>query len=81
MSHLFTNQTTIQALEATVQYLSILSERLEKHTHDILLAHFEEHHPISTQQWGLLVELPLELYWMLQTSGLESWNRVETSAL
>ena len=34
-----------------ISLLSILS-KLEKHICDILLAHFEEHHPISTQQWG-----------------------------
>ena len=30
----------------------VKSKLLEKHIRDILLAHFEEHHPISTQQWG-----------------------------
>jgi len=35
-----------------ISLLSILSKLLEKHIRNILLAHFEEHHPISTQQWG-----------------------------
>ena len=30
---------------------SILSKPLDRHTRDILLAHFEEHHSTSTQQW------------------------------
>jgi len=41
-----------------ISLLSILSKLLEKHIRNILLAHFEEHHPISTQQWGFTCGKP-----------------------
>ena len=56
VSHPFPKQTSIQTLEATVQYhcyqfwVNFLRNII---IHNILLAPFEEHHPISTQQWGL----------------------------
>ena len=38
-----------------ISLLSILIKLLEKRIRNILLAHFEEHHPISTKQWGVVV--------------------------
>ena len=35
-----------------ISLLSILSKLLEKHICKLLTRHFEEHHPISAQQWG-----------------------------
>ena len=63
-----------------ISLLSILSKLLEKHIRDILLAHFEEHHPMSTQQWGFTCGKSTTGA-LLDATGLESWNRVKTSAL
>ena len=32
--------------------LSVLSKLLEKHIRNLLIGHFEEHYPLSAQQWG-----------------------------
>ena len=63
-----------------ISLLSILGKLLEKHIRDILLAHFEEHHPMSTQQWGFTCGKSTTGA-LLDATGLESWNRVKTSAL
>ena len=35
-----------------ISLLSVLSKLLEKHVQDLLIDHFAEYHPLSTQQWG-----------------------------
>ena len=35
-----------------ISLLSVLSKLLEKHVRNLLVDHFEEFHPLSTQQWG-----------------------------
>ena len=35
-----------------ISLLSVLSKLLEKHVRNLLVDHFEEVHPLSTQQWG-----------------------------
>ena len=49
------NHVFLCSLITAIQTLQALSYLLEKHIRDILLAHFEEHHPISIQHYSLLV--------------------------
>ena len=67
-----------------IELLLILSKLLEKHICDIIsyLPTLKSTIQSLHSSEDLLVEsVQLELYWMLQTSGLENWNRVMTSAL
>ena len=35
-----------------IPLLSVLSKLLEKHIRNLLIGHFEEHYPLTAQQWG-----------------------------
>jgi len=62
-------------------FLSILSKLLEKHICKLLTGHFEEHHPISAQQWSFThARASLQLEPQL-ISGLDGWNRGTMFAL